>query len=862
RAGDEVGCDRVEDLTMAAPLVVPEQGGVQIQVSVGAPDDAGRRQLAVYARPETEGEVVPWVEHASGVLAEGEPADADQEGAAWPPAGAEAVELAGCYERFAGVGFDYGPVFQGLTAAWRGKDGELFAEVTLPEDTSVRDFGLHPALLDAALHVALLGGKDDGDVDSGDVPSGAAGLPFAWEGVTLHASGATALRVRLSRTGSGAMSIALADPSGSPVATVESLVTRPVSADQLGTRTSTVRDALFSLEWTPIMAPGTAPDETVAVIGPDRLDVVEALHDAGVPVEERPDLAAVGEGTVPGLVLVPGLVAEDGEDTARSAHALTSRVLEMIHQWVGDERFAHSRLVFATRGAVTGEDPAAAAVWGLVRSAQSEHPGRFVLLDVDASSPSSIMVPLALGVDEPQLVLIGGEVMAGRLNRVSPDDRQVVWGEVEGSVLVTGGTGGLGALVARHLVSEHGVRDLLLVSRRGRDAEGADELVAELVELGAQAEIAACDVADREALSELVAQHSIGAVVHAAGVLDDGVVESLTAERVDAVLRPKVDAAWNLHELSRDMNLSAFVVFSSAAGVFGNAGQGNYAAANAFLDALALHRRELGLPAVSLAWGAWAQEGMLDEADAERLARSGMPPLGTGEGLELFDAALTADAAALVPVRLDLPVLKSRGEVPPLLRGLIRTRTRRAVAGAETADSFVQRLTPLSGAERREAMTQLVCGQVAEVLGYANADEIEPDRQFQELGFDSLTAVELRNRLTSVTGVRLPATLVFDYPTPVELVGFLQDTLFPGGSEDSSDAAALLGELDRLERTLGGLTVDAQMHKQVAGRLEVLRTRWASLREDGRGADDGDVDLESASDDEMFDLLDNELGLS
>ncbi|MYS32137.1 SDR family NAD(P)-dependent oxidoreductase, partial [Streptomyces sp. SID7804] len=346
------------------------------------------------------------------------------------------------------------------------------------------------------------------------------------------------------------------------------------------------------------------------------------------------------------------------------------------------------------------------------------------------------------------------------------------------------GTGGLGRIVARHLVVEHGVRDLLLVSRRGAAAEGADAVVAELTELGARVVVEACDVADAAAVAGLVGRYPVRAVVHAAGVLDDGVVESLTGERLAGVLRPKVDAVWNLHVATRDVDLAAFVVFSSVAGTFGSAGQSAYAAGNAFLDAVVRHRRGLGLPAVSLVWGPWSQDaGMtqaLSETDRRRIDRAGMPPLTAEQGVALFDAALAADAAVVLPVRFDFPALRAQGDIPPLLSGLIRTSTRRTAAaatGSAETSGLAGRLTVLGEAERREMMLDLVRGHIALVLGHSGAQTVNPNRAFQDLGFDSLTAVELRNRLGKATGLRLPATVVFDYPTAELLADHLLDTV-------------------------------------------------------------------------------------
>ncbi|WP_045317869.1 type I polyketide synthase, partial [Lentzea aerocolonigenes] len=746
RAGDEVGLDRLEELTLSAPVVLPEHGGLALQMKVSGGDE--RRTFTIHARPD---EVVDaqWVQVASGVLAKGEQRaefnDAVFDASVWPPA-AEVVDIEGCYEKFAEAGFAYDGMFRGLRAAWRDGD-TTYAEVALPDDVSVKPFGLHPALLDAALHASLL---DE---------SGAAGLPFACENVSLHATGATALRVRMTRDDSG-LRIALADPAGNPVASVESLVMRAVAAEQ-----PAELDSLFSVQWTPIAVPPAEAGKAVSVLGPDVL---------GLSVGRVEGLLSLTDTDV---VLVP--VA--GEQNAPAVRAATHRALELVQEWIREDR--DGRLVFVTRGAAEGDDLAGAAVWGLVRTAQTEHPERFGLIDVDAEETSLATLLGVLDLDEPQLVIRDGEARAARLGRVVGGSEDVVW---ESPVLVTGGTGGLGRIVARHLVEKHGVTELVLVSRSGQGDVG------ELEALGARVSVVACDVADRAALWELLKQHKVRGVVHAAGVLDDGVIESLTPERVDGVLRAKVDAALNLHDLATEA--VQFVVFSSAAGVFGNAGQGNYAAGNAFLDALASHRRLNGLPGVSLAWGAW-DTGMVPAEDAERMRRSGMPALNAELGLRLFDAAVSGSEPAVVPVRLDLGALKQNGDVKPLLRGLVRVKARRKVAGSETASGLVQRLSVLDESGRLDALVDLVRGEVAAVLGYDTVAAVDPARAFQELGFDSLTAVELRNRLTAVTGLKLPATVVFDYPSSAQLAGYLKDELL-GAVAEVSDLPALVSTSD------------------------------------------------------------------
>ncbi|MGQ5640952.1 MULTISPECIES: type I polyketide synthase, partial [unclassified Streptomyces] len=364
-------------------------------------------------------------------------------------------------------------------------------------------------------------------------------------------------------------------------------------------------------------------------------------------------------------------------------------------------------------------------------------------------------------------------------------------------------TGGLGALVARHLVTEHGVRHLLLASRRGLDAPGATELAQQIRELGAQVEVAAVDVADRDQLAAMLGaiplEHPLTAVVHTAGIVDDGVVASLTPERVSRVMRPKADAVAHLHHLTRDADLAAFVVFSSVMGTFGGAGQANYAAANAFLDAFADVRRTAGLPAASLAWGPWAPgAGMtaeLSEADLRRMAREGMQPLAPERGLALLDVALergpALERAAVVPMELDLTDMRRRAadEVPALLRALVRVRARRKAevgAGANGQDLKAQLLAALP-TERHRLVSELVRGAAAAVLGHGSAADIEPEHTFKELGFDSLTSVELRNRVNAATGMRLPATLIFDYPTPAALVRHITTELV-GGAEPANEA--------------------------------------------------------------------------
>ncbi|MCC3768755.1 SDR family NAD(P)-dependent oxidoreductase, partial [Streptomyces sp. UNOC14_S4] len=794
RAGDQVGCDLLEELTLEAPLILPERGGVQLRLTVGAADTAtGRRTLEIHSRTEQSGPSgqsdQPWSRNASGVLAAdaaGHPAQGD-ELSAWPPAGAVAVEVTDLYERFAAGGFGYGPVFQGLTAAWR-RGEEVFAELRLPDKqrSDAALFGLHPALLDAALHGVALGdflGTGDG-----------IRLPFSWSGVTLHAAGASALRVRIAPAGPDAVALTVADAAGGPVATVDSLVLRRIAPEQLHAARAAYHESLFRLRWTTLPAPATAaPAAPWALVGDDTLGLGPALTAAGIGCETYADLvelsAVVASGRpAPELVLLPYAPRATG-DVAEDARQATHAALADLRTWLAEDAPAGARLAFVTRGSVATEADADVSglattpVWGLVRSAQTENPDRFLLLDLDDDEASVRALPAALASAEPQLAVRTGGLLAPRLARVEAGASEPAPGiDPEGTVLITGATGVLGGLLARHLVTDHGARHLLLTSRRGGAADGVPELVAELAELGAEVTVAACDAADREALARLLAEvpedRPLRAVVHTAGVLDDGPVQTLTPARVDTVLRPKIDAARNLHELTRDLDLTAFVLFSSAAGTFGAPGQGNYAAANAFLDALAQHRRAAGLPALSLAWGLWEQRsamtGGMADADVQRMARSGMAPLTSRDGLELFDAAWTVPGEPLlIPLHLDTAPLRAQadaGALPAVFRGLVRGTRRRTVEAAPvdlTGPSLAERLAGLAtGAEREAALLELVRGQAAVVLGFADADAVVAGHGFLEMGFDSLTAVELRNRLNAASGLRLPPTLLFDHGTP------------------------------------------------------------------------------------------------
>ncbi|MET9453418.1 SDR family NAD(P)-dependent oxidoreductase, partial [Streptomyces cinerochromogenes] len=493
RAGDEVGCGGVEELTLQEPLVLPEKGGVQLQLTVGETDDSGRRKLTIHSRPETATDS-PWTEHATGTLATTATQQPTTDLSQWPPAGAEAVDLDGFYDDMATAGLIYGPVFQGLTAAWRRGD-EVFAEVALPEQTreTAERFGLHPALLDAALHASAL------TTVAGD----GAALPFSWSGVELYASGASALRVRIRPAGEHAFALDIADPAGQPVAAVDRLTVREADTDRLTATRSPLHDWLYRIDWVKVPVASAGGETTVGAW--ETIASAEAVPD----------------------VVVFRCGGGDGEPGAVRAEA--QRVLTAVQSWLTDERYAHSTLLILTHGAVALPDEpvtdlAGAAVWGLVRSAQSEHPDRIILADATEDD-----LPLVLATGEPQTAVRNGTAYAPRLTRTTPQtDTPRTPFDAEGTVLITGGTGGLGRLVARHLATRHGVRHLILTSRRGIQAPGATELITELTDLGTEAVVEACDAADRDALAALLTRHTPTAVIHCAGILDDATITSLT----------------------------------------------------------------------------------------------------------------------------------------------------------------------------------------------------------------------------------------------------------------------------------------------------------------------------------------------
>ncbi|MBG0569337.1 type I polyketide synthase, partial [Actinoplanes aureus] len=790
-AADRAGATGLTELTLETPLVIPDGARADLQLRAGPPGPDGVRPFSVHARRPGE----PWTRHAAGTLS-GAATVPPPPVPVWPPPDAEPVDVDDFYERFAEAGFALGPAFQGLRAAWRDGD-RTYAEVALPQAhrADAARFGIHPALLDAALHAGALPALAE---DPGAVRGR---VPFSWRGVTLHATGATTLRVSLTPI-EGGMTVTMTDPAGNPVAAIDRLVTRALPRTGPARRT----DALYRLDWVPLPLGngGTVPLTVHHVT-----DVHEALV-----------LAREDSGTHRAFVTRDAVAARDGDR-------------------------------------VTGLD--AAPVWGLLRAAQAERAGELLIADVDGTLDDESLHRLlgaAAAAGEPQLAVRDGAALAPRLAPAATAEPGPAPWDAEGTVLITGGTGALGRRIARHLVTRHGVRHLLLTGRSGSDRG----VTAELSALGAEVTVAACDVGDRAALAallrDIVPEHPLRGVVHAAGVVEDAVLANVTPGHLDRIGRAKVDGARNLHELTRDLPLTAFVLFSSAAAVLGGAGQAAYAAGNAYLDALAAHRRAAGLPAHALAWGPWDEPdgmaGRLDDTARARLARAGALPLDPDTALALFDAATVPDAPAwLMPARLDRDAWRARGgALPAVLRGLVRPARPAAAGGASDGGALRRRLTELSGPARLPVLLDLVRRSAAAVLGHTDPAGIDPDRGFLDAGFDSLTAVELRNQLIQDTGLALPATVLFDHPDPGKLARHLAAEL------DGDDRPGILTELDRLAVTLDAAPDDADTRRRVTARLETLLSKWRDRQ------DPGDLSAEPADDDELFALIDHELGLS
>ncbi|WP_253830911.1 SDR family NAD(P)-dependent oxidoreductase [Prauserella aidingensis] len=758
-AADRAGGLDVAELTLLAPVPVPDGVRVDIQVKV---DTDGR--LTVHSRPENG----TWQVVATGAVGAVAAPSPRVDAMPTPVSASEAPDASydpdALYERFTRNGLDYGAVFRGTTGLRRDDSGYV-ADIASPE-VLTGGYVVHPVLLDTALHAVGLG-ELDGD-------TGTALLPFSFTGVTVSGAAPGPLRARVTPIAPLSVAVEVTDAAGRGVATIEELALRP------------------------------APPSDPAV---DLLHQVEHVRVAEPMADVEADRFVVHHGRQPAETLrrMQEFLAEPGERT----------------------------LVVVTDGGA-----GSAGIAGLVRSACAEHPGRFALVEnpggegSDGGSADPTVAYPALASGEREVLLREGAAHVPRLVRVPAGEtgRSGPVVDPDGTVLVTGGTGGIGSLIARHLAAS-GAKHLLLVGRRGPDAPGAARLAAELRGLGAEVRIEAADVADPDGCAAVwaCASRRITAVIHAAGVVDDGVLESLTAERLDAVARPKITAARNLAALATDVD--AFVLFTAAAGVFGTPGQANYAAANTALDALAADRAARGLPATALAWGLWdtGDAGGMDtglaDTDRARLARLGIRALSEDEGCALFDAALRTGLPNLVPARIDTAALRGAGEVPPLLSRLAGraagapARSPATSTGSTGDEPRPDRWAAMTAAERDRALFGLVCTTVAAVLGHASPSEIDPDSDFSSLGFDSLASVQLRNELSAATGLSLTTTLVFEHPTPESLAAGLAERL--AGTDADPEPESASGE--------------------------------------GPG-EEVDQDVDIASDDELFDLIDREFG--
>ncbi|MFV6051854.1 SDR family NAD(P)-dependent oxidoreductase, partial [Streptomyces sp. NPDC056297] len=871
-AAHRTGAAGVGELTLLEPLVLRDT--VRLQVVVGPAREGSGRTVEIYSRSEEAVDGV-WRQHASGELLEHgtDPADDDgQELRQWPVPGAESVQLDGYYEKFDELGLEYGPAFQGLAELWR-KDDTVYALVRLPDELPAGEYGVHPALLDAALHgLAVLraqAGPEDEGGDHGVL------LPFAWSGVECSAVRSAALRVRvdLDRTTSTA-TLRAADTEGRPLLKAAALRLREATAEQI--RAAEPVEHVYGIAFQPPRHPNrSAPTGPAWVLDDGRGTLAPTLDGLvdGSAVEHCTDIDALtahldAGRAAPGTVVVDATEYGTPEASYTAARKSALNALSTAQRLLADERLQSAELVWVTRDSVAAsatdrlDGLANATVWGLVRAVRAEHPDRSIrLVDLGGQDVDPAVVARALAMtDEPEIAVRQGDVLTPRLvpgtataTATSTDGREPLF-DPRGSVLVTGGVGELGRLVAHHLVRAHGVRHLVLTSRRGPQTPGADNLVRDLTQAGAETvRVVPCDVSDREQtaalLSDVAPEHPWTGVFHLAGATDDALLADQDQERLHRVMASKVAGATHLAELTQGLDLSAFVLFSSVSGVLGGPGQSNYAAANSWLDALATRLRSEGRAAVSLSWGMWEQNGSgmtarLGQADIARMRRQGVGALTERQGLRALDEALAGDRAHLVPVRLVLAAVQREadrnGEVQALLRGLVRTRRHRTDPAPEFGLHLRDQLTALPKQERLTALVALVRQEAAVVLGGTRPESVGEQEVFQKLGMDSMIAVELRRRLSTATGVQLPPTLAFDYPTPVAVAGLLLDRLslspaaVPAAPPTDTDRTAdePIAVVSMACRLPGGVDTPEDFWELLAGGRDAIGTfpeRWDAL---------------------------------
>ncbi|GFH34820.1 type I polyketide synthase [Streptomyces pacificus] len=772
RAARQVGWRQVADLVVQTPLELPA-AGTDIQVWVG-PHGEPERALVIRGR-SGDGD---WVEYATGRLAAEPPEPADSAWATgqWPPQGAEETPVEELYGTLAARGYGYGPVFRGLRALWRSGD-ELYAEVALPERAHDGRYDCHPALLDAALHPLATADESGGQVR----------LPFSFGRAAVHSPGARDVRVRL-RTGTAPLGLDAATSTGDPVLTVGELTLRAAGTLPTAAADRHLDRLGYEVAWQLLPDPpraGRLPG-TWIVLAPPAKDVSWtrdlAAHTLAVDVDaasHRPALAArladaARTAAGPDGVL---LFAAHPDILVTALQALTDAGVDAPVWCLTQE---------------SDDDLDTAAVWGAGRAAALELPDRWGgLVDLP---PDGVRPPLdrlagllSAARGEDQIRLRADGVSVRRLVKPDLPTRPPAGWTPSGTVVITGGTGALGGHVARWVAGLGGC-SLLLVSRRGPEAPGARELLAELAATGTPVRIVAADVADRSAVAGLVGEAAesgapVRAVFHTAGVADETPLLETTPERFHAVLQGKAGGARVLDEVLGETDVDAFVVFSSVSGVWGGSGQSAYGAGNAVLDALAARRRARGLAGTALAWGPWSGGGMVDAALERRLRRQGLAPLPVDEAVAALSRAVSLGGSRVladVAWPRFLPLFTAARPAPLFAALPPAPRHATASTGADASGPAAGKLAALPAADRGRALSDLVRAEIASAVGHRDMSAVDAERPLGEFGFDSLMSVRLRDRLSSATGVRLPATLVFDHPTAGALARHLDSALATG----------------------------------------------------------------------------------
>ncbi|MEU5980634.1 acyltransferase domain-containing protein, partial [Streptomyces sp. NPDC047315] len=858
RAADEAGCGGVEELTLRQPLAVPAAGDLQVRVSVSAPADDATREVRVDSRAERERADGTWTCHATGLLTPDPTAPATEVPSAWPPAGAEPVDTTDFYARLEAAGYSYGDAYHGLRALWR-HGNELLAEVVLPDGTGDGEdgFGIHPVLLDAALHPGLL--REEPATD------GPVWLPFAWSGVALRAAGARLVRVRLTpRPSTGGaddgqreLSVTVADALGAPVLTAASVVLRPADPGRLRAAAGG-GGRLFALAWTPL----ARTVEPQAAGGDVRTDWV-ILSDEGP--------AAVAEAVDDGAAVV----VADVHTGSSSGLVEVERASALVRTWLAEPRTAGARLVVLTRGALPVElpggppapHPAGTGIRGRLRHVLSAHPGRVLLLDLEPSDDGAAAALLdadvsgavrtALASGEQVVAVRAGRVLAPRWVPDSAAGAREPAAEDGGTVLVCGGTGAWGAKVAEYVARTGRADRLVLVSRRGPTAPGATELAARLESYGPRVDVVAADLTDADSVAAVLAgiapAHPLTGIVHAAGARSGAPAQVWHAKSTVAALLAAT--AVEVPTLRR------FVVFSEPVNDPDASNAIDHVAARAYCDALMAHRRAGGLPGTSVTWAreAAAPDDSADARDDDAVFAAVWTHREPHLLVTGADGPLPAAPPHAIAVRVDF------------------TGPRRRAAADRTARpvDLAARLASLSDDDRHRTVLDVVRGHAAAVLGHADPESVPARAAFKQLGFSSLTSVELRDRLTAATGLRLPTAYVFRHPTPQEVADDLVRRLAadpdpgPGAATPTQQVVradggnTLLNELARLEAAVAGTAVDEGDVAMVTTRLEDLLATWRQAHGSAPAAPVAAADhLRSASAQQVLDFIDNELGVS